>query len=532
MTVEDATISGKVGLINTMAGDITLKNTNVPDGGNYIGIYTVTGDITIENCNMTIHGAAVDEETIPIAVGEGGGTLTVKNSVLDIKSNSYAILSPAGGCVFENVEGKLDVMGEFAYAMLFGGIVSMSGCELDITCRATEDAACGICAMQDIGIEDSRIKIDARTAKETAACIGGIESPGANVDIWESTLELKASGPCALGIYAENVKLNHSITTVEASANPSNGGFAAGVASALGKMRIKGGLLDVLATGPVDHEGPATVGIFMGNDILAPEFIEADVKLRGNQAISTSPDLSIYGREYELIAATEVNGEGALELNKDNIESIRYLHIHPFYAIYFDANGGTGEMEAVLKHYGSYVLPENEFVAPEGKTFRGWATSADGEVIADASFVPHADVDLYAIWEDKVVVPDDNTPDDNTPDDNTPDDNAPDNNDPDIDAHTHSYGTEWSSDGESHWKECSCGDKKYSSAHTDTNENGSCDICGFVMHSSPKKGLGAGAIVGIVLGSVAAAGIGGFSLIWFVIKKKSFADLVAVFKKK
>jgi len=26
--------------------------------------------------------------------------------------------------------------------------------------------------------------------------------------------------------------------------------------------------------------------------------------------------------------------------------------------------------------------------------------------------------------------------------------------------------------------------------------------------------------------------LGGFSLLWFVIKKKSFADLIAVFKKK
>ncbi len=45
-------------------------------------------------------------------------------------------------------------------------------------------------------------------------------------------------------------------------------------------------------------------------------------------------------------------------------------------------------------------------------------------------------------------------------------------------------------------------------------------------------GLGAGAIVCIVVGSVAVVGIGGFALLWFVIKKKSFADLIAVFKKK
>jgi hypothetical protein len=46
-----------------------------------------------------------------------------------------------------------------------------------------------------------------------------------------------------------------------------------------------------------------------------------------------------------------------------------------------------------------------------------------------------------------------------------------------------------------------------------------------------KDGLGAGAIVGIVIGSVLVVGIGGFALFWFVIKKKSFAELIAVFKK-
>ena len=50
--------------------------------------------------------------------------------------------------------------------------------------------------------------------------------------------------------------------------------------------------------------------------------------------------------------------------------------------------------------------------------------------------------------------------------------------------------------------------------------------------SDVKDGLGAGAIVGIVIGSALVAGVGGFALFWFVIKKKSFADFIEVFKKK
>ena len=45
------------------------------------------------------------------------------------------------------------------------------------------------------------------------------------------------------------------------------------------------------------------------------------------------------------------------------------------------------------------------------------------------------------------------------------------------------------------------------------------------------EGLSGGAIAAIVVGSTVVAGAGGFAVFWFVIKKKSFADLIAVFKK-
>ena len=45
-----------------------------------------------------------------------------------------------------------------------------------------------------------------------------------------------------------------------------------------------------------------------------------------------------------------------------------------------------------------------------------------------------------------------------------------------------------------------------------------------------KKGLSGGAVAGIVIGSVAVVGIGGFSIFWFAVKKKSFADLIAAIK--
>jgi hypothetical protein len=43
--------------------------------------------------------------------------------------------------------------------------------------------------------------------------------------------------------------------------------------------------------------------------------------------------------------------------------------------------------------------------------------------------------------------------------------------------------------------------------------------------------LGAGAIVAIVMASVAVVGLGSFAVVWFAIKKKTFADLGKIFKK-
>ena len=65
------------------------------------------------------------------------------------------------------------------------------------------------------------------------------------------------------------------------------------------------------------------------------------------------------------------------------------------------------------------------------------------------------------------------------------------------------------------------------SFHTDANGDESCDICG---EHTPKQGISGGAISGIVTGSTVALGAGGFSLFWFVLKKKSWIELIAFFR--
>ena len=130
-------------------------------------------------------------------------------------------------------------------------------------------------------------------------------------------------------------------------------------------------------------------------------------------------------------------------------------------------------------------------------------------------------------------------------------------------GHTHNYNSS-KNDETNHWKECACGEKAEVSQHTwndgeitkeaTVDEEGvktyTCTVCGHSKDESIAKlppqtdtppttdepnendGLSGGAIAGIAVGSTAVVGVGGFSLFWFVIKKKKFADLIKIFAKK
>ena len=134
------------------------------------------------------------------------------------------------------------------------------------------------------------------------------------------------------------------------------------------------------------------------------------------------------------------------------------------------------------------------------------------------------------------------------------------------DTTDHTHGTEWKNDADNHWNECTCGDKANVASHADSNLDEKCDTCGKDMPTTPNTdpdpnsgtgtepdtdkpetddpnagntadptdetdGLGIGAIVGIAAGSTVVGGAGIFALVWFVIKKKTWADLLLIFKK-
>ena len=115
---------------------------------------------------------------------------------------------------------------------------------------------------------------------------------------------------------------------------------------------------------------------------------------------------------------------------------------------------------------------------------------------------------------------------------------------------THTPKAEWKSDANNHWHECTgCeGQELDKAAHADADTNGKCDTCEYDMPvvtpdpdpdpapdpdpdpSDEKDGLSGGAIAGIVVGSVLVVGAGGFSIFWFVVQKKSVAELATATK--
>lgn len=135
-------------------------------------------------------------------------------------------------------------------------------------------------------------------------------------------------------------------------------------------------------------------------------------------------------------------------------------------------NGGTGA--GTYKEGDSVTVTAAE--PEEGKIFTGWK-DADGNIVStdmSYTFTVSGEVSLTAVYEDKP-------------------------------------------------------DGGETGGETDGETGG--ETGGNITPAPEKKGLGGGAIAGIVIASVAVAGLGGFAIFWFVIKKKSFAELIAAIKK-
>ena len=78
------------------------------------------------------------------------------------------------------------------------------------------------------------------------------------------------------------------------------------------------------------------------------------------------------------------------------------INVSSGYTVTFRANGGTGTMSTVENIHGNYVLPANEFIAPQGMKFKCWTVSGQEKQASETVAITE-NTYVDAVWTEKVV---------------------------------------------------------------------------------------------------------------------------------
>ncbi|MBQ8208222.1 MAG: leucine-rich repeat protein [Clostridia bacterium] len=119
--------------------------------------------------------------------------------------------------------------------------------------------------------------------------------------------------------------------------------------------------------------------------------------------VDNTSNVTIYGYEGSAAQANAAEYNFTFELLNDGGDD---PVVPPAtYTVAYDANGGTGAPEAQTKTENVELTLSTAVPTYTGYTFKGWSTSADGEVeyAAGAAYTANANVTLYAVWEATVV---------------------------------------------------------------------------------------------------------------------------------
>ena len=475
--------------------DVTVKDSTMVAGTTVVALEE-TGSLLIEDSAITVANGQYGT-----SIGVTSGNVTIKNSTLNLNVNAVEEESAMGilagnQLTLENVQANIELRTKAGYALMGMAKVTIKQSNLTLSAVSLEDSAIGITSSGNITIEESILEIDVRGGDDLSAAIGTMNG---KAEIKDSTLKLTTSGNSVVGILGVNIDLINCNGFVKVMATGEGELMGAGLGTIDGTLTINGGVLNIEATGSVDSDA---FGILI-EGATPPTFIDANITIRGSGAASVyAPNLNSYGREYTIEASEDIDCDTPAEYNPENIHGYKYLYIHGWYTVTFDANGGTGTMESEDGLCGSFILPNNLFNAPEGKQFKGWAYSAEGEIIPKMTIDVLQDITLFAIWENEEASPE------------NPEDPEQNPNDPE---HKHVYGKDWVKDATGHHKACSCGEKQYEGSHVDSNKNGSCDVCGYQMPKAKGKGC---------KGSIDSCALTGLAILatacFFVRKRKDY----------
>jgi len=97
----------------------------------------------------------------------------------------------------------------------------------------------------------------------------------------------------------------------------------------------------------------------------------------------------------DITTTADHNATGTLNMSPD------------IYTISYNANGGSGTMADGTATQGiAFTLPQNVFIAPDGKQFKEWAigdATTGARVAAGDSYTFTAPTTVYAVWEEKTL---------------------------------------------------------------------------------------------------------------------------------
>ena len=131
--------------------------------------------------------------------------------------------------------------------------------------------------------------------------------------------------------------------------------------------------------------------------------VEQGKKLTLPACTFTAPDgkrfkaWNVNGTEYQPEAQVDITADTTVKAVWEDIPVV-------VYTVTFDANGGTGSMDAAKVEQGKKLtLPACTFTAPDGKRFKAWNVNGT-EYQPEAQVDITADTTVKAVWEDIPVV--------------------------------------------------------------------------------------------------------------------------------
>ena len=330
--------------------DVQVGKVDSSKNGPVYGIYTRSGAISLSGADKTItatggaeFACGVYNEAKTSSTAADNGNINISGKLTVNLSNGFYNrgISSQGGDITLN-GATVKILGSYYYGIFNkSGNVVIKRCP-DVELTSTTSGGDGICTYDggDLNIEDSTVKV---SANGLAAELKG------NVSIKDSMVDLTRTSS-----YYEVIKTDNSSATITidlstegsvtltASGEQTNNAMITGKVTLVGSTKCEKGR----------RNGSSYDGVYDGSSKTVLQFVH----------------------------------EGPAPAT---------------YTVSFDANGGTGTMADVTGISGEYTLPENGFTTPDGKQFKGWATSAYGSVISGTTYEVSSDTTFYAIWESK-----------------------------------------------------------------------------------------------------------------------------------